>query len=83
MEFLNEHLDAAVTFLLTALSFLGVMYKKFAVIESRLGRLEVQANTFEKSIQDSNNKIDKVESNLVARLDRIENKIDNFIQKEK
>lgn len=81
MDFLNSHFDALVTFLVTSLSFLGVMYKKFSVVESRISTLEAKTDVLEKNIQDSRNKVDKVESNLIARLDRIENKIDSFILK--
>lgn len=80
MDFIVSHLDAIFTFVLTAGSFLGVMYAKFNVVGTRLDKLEIRVETLEDDIEDSKNKIDRVETNLVARLDRIENKIDNFIQ---
>jgi uncharacterized protein YlxW (UPF0749 family) len=81
MDFLSQHLDAILSFLVTALTFLGILYRKFSILENRISQLETRANFLDASVKDSNNKIDKVESNLIARLDRIENKIDNFIQK--
>ncbi len=69
MEFIKEHFEALLTFIVTTISFLGVIYAKF----SRVDRLELRVDLLEQNIKE----------NLISRLDRIENKIDNFIAKQK
>lgn len=72
MDFLISHIDAIMTFVITAGSLFGVMYSKFSILTSRLDKLETRVEIFE-----------QVETRLVARLDRIENKLDSFIQTSK
>lgn len=68
MDFIKLHFEAFLTFIITAMSFLGVIYAKFA----RLDRLELRLDNLEQNIKD----------NLIARLDRIETKIDTFLTKQ-
>lgn len=65
MDFIKDYFQSIITFLITAVSFLGVMYAKF----SRVEKLELKVELLEKNIKD----------NLITRLDRIEAKIDNFL----
>jgi hypothetical protein len=65
MDFIKQNFEAIITFIITSISFLGVIYAKF----SRIEKLELKLELLEQNIKD----------NFYARLDRIEAKIDNFL----
>lgn len=65
MDFIKAHFEALLTFIISVLSFMGVIYAKF----TRLDKAEIKIEQLEKDIN----------GHLLTRLDRIENKIDNFL----